>query len=172
MPEFIENFVDAPRFLGYCKGCCHFEKRWSCSPHNFDPVEFLNQYNDVRLIELVIKPDKKNLDGLVCKDYDVPKEIGEMIDIEKAHLTKYMRREEKQVPNSLYLFSGSCEICDECTRTQGLPCRFPDKMRYSIESLGIDLSQISEKFFGVKVEWMKGTDFPDHLTLICALLIK
>lgn len=172
MPEFIQKYVDVKKFLGFCKVCKNYDRRWSCSHHDFYPIDFLNRYSDVRLIELLIKPDKKALKGLVCEDYSVPDEINEMIKIEKKRLTKYMRREEKQVHDSVYLFAGACEICEYCTREDGLPCRYPDRMRYSIESLGIDLSKISENFFNVKVGWMKGEDFPDHLILICALLIK
>lgn len=170
--EFIDSYVDEPELTKYCKVCTNFKKRWSCSPHSFSSCDYLRQFSDIRLIGLVIKPDVKSLDGLVCEDYDVPKEIDEIISYEKSHLTRYMAREEKMIPGSKYLFAGSCDICKHCAREEGKPCRFPDKMHYAIESLGIDLTKISEDIFNIKMEWMKGSRFPDHLTLICALLIR
>lgn len=172
MPEFIEKYVDPPLFLEYCKVCENYGKRWSCTPLNILPIEFLNLYSDIWLIGLEIILNKDMLKGVVCEDFDVPKQINDILCIEKKRLTKLLIREEKKIAGSQYLFSGGCEICDVCTRIEGKPCLFPEKMRYSIEAMGANVAKISEEILGIKVLWMKGAIIPEHLTLICGLLIK
>lgn len=172
MPEFLEKYVDPPVFMEYCKVCANYKKRWSCSPLDIEPLSFLSSYSDIRLFGLEIFLDKKSLEGIVCEAFDVPKQIDEILDVEKKRLTNFLIREEKKIPKSQYLFSGACEICTTCTRIDENPCRFPERMRYSIEAVGADMSKISEEILGIKVLWMKGATIPEHLTLISGLLIK
>lgn len=172
IPEFIEKYVDPPLFLEYCKACQNYGKRWSCSPLNVVPLDYLNLYSDIWLIGLEITLDNNMLKGIICEDFDVPKQIDDILCVEKKRLTKLLIREEKKIPDSQYLFSGACEICDICSRTEGKPCLFPEKMRYSIEAVGANVAKISEEILGIKVLWMKGSTIPEHLTLISGLLVK
>lgn len=48
----------------------------------------------------------------------------------------------EQIPGSIALFASPCRICEQeeigpCT-CPDVPCRFPDKMHYSLSSHGID----------------------------------
>lgn len=60
--------------------------------------------------------------------------VGEVRDA----LTEELFIRELELPGSQSLSAGSCRICriNHCARKNGEPCRFPDKLRYSIESLG------------------------------------
>jgi predicted metal-binding protein len=44
------------------------------------------------------------------------------------------------------LSTESCDICESCTFPQGLPCRFPEKMHPCVESHGIIVSELAEKY--------------------------
>lgn len=39
----------------------------------------------------------------------------------------------------LHLTSGGCGLCPSCAKTEGLPCRFPDRALPSMEGYGIDV---------------------------------
>ena len=78
---------------------------------------------------------------------------------------------EQKIPDSIMLSSGGCTLCSECTRPKGEPCRQPDRMRYSLDSFGFDLSAITEELLGIKLLWCKGR-LPAYYTLIHALLEK
>jgi predicted metal-binding protein len=41
------------------------------------------------------------------------------------------------------LGEGPCSFCDRCAAVDGAPCRFPDKIRYSMEGSGIDVVRMS-----------------------------
>ena len=38
---------------------------------------------------------------------------------------------------------GGCNVCPECAAKDNKPCRFPDRIRYSIEGSGIDIMAMS-----------------------------
>ncbi|MDO5562019.1 MAG: DUF2284 domain-containing protein [Synergistaceae bacterium] len=172
MQEFIKDYVNVEYFQGFCTACCYYGKNWSCTPHDFDVLGFLKSYDDIRLIGVKIKIDRRTTRGLKCKDFQVPPEVTAIVDIEKAKLTKTLLKEERANPGSTYLFAGQCEICPVCARVDGLPCRHPEKMRYSLESVGGDVTKIAKEILGLDILWMKDNKIPEYLTLICALLLK
>jgi predicted metal-binding protein len=42
---------------------------------------------------------------------------------------------------SFVLLAGPCSLCKECGKVKGTVCNFPDKVRPSMESCGIDVYQ-------------------------------
>lgn len=170
MPDFIERYVNVKFFQGFCTACRYYGKNWSCTPHDFDVLKFLRSYRAIKLIGVKIKIDRRTTRGLLCKDFQVPPELNTVIDNEKARLTEMLIREERGNPGSRYLFAGQCEICPTCARAEGSPCRFPDRMRYSLESVGADVTKIANEILGLDILWMKDNKIPEYLTLVCGLL--
>ena len=83
-----------------------------------------------------------------------------------------LMEEEKKHPGSISLSAGSCQLCKNgCAKPLGQPCRFPDQMRYSIESLGGNVGLTIEKLMGIQLEWMEEGKLPHHFVLVCGLLI-
>ena len=80
--------------------------------------------------------------------------------------------EEEENPGSESLSAGTCQICSGCTRPAGEPCRFPEKRRYSIESIGGNVGKTISKLCGVDLEWIEEGKLPDHFVLVGGLLIK
>lgn len=71
------------------------------------------------------------------------------------------------------LSSGACLHCKnaECTRLSGKPCRFQDKMRYSIESLGGNVGKTVTKYLKQELQWVEEGKLPEYFMLIYGLLI-
>ena len=42
--EYIEKYVDVPKFLAACKQCPYYGVTWACPPFDFDPIEYLKKY--------------------------------------------------------------------------------------------------------------------------------
>ncbi|MBS6803089.1 MAG: hypothetical protein KH256_14645 [Clostridiales bacterium] len=36
--EYTERSVDVERFLGFCRECSSYNRRWSCPPFSFQPL--------------------------------------------------------------------------------------------------------------------------------------
>jgi predicted metal-binding protein len=76
---------------------------------------------------------------------------------------------EREVPGSR-CFTFRCVLCPEgCTRPQGRPCRHPDKLRHSLESVGFDIEAMTRDLLDIHLEWSHDGSLPKHITLVTAL---
>jgi predicted metal-binding protein len=78
---------------------------------------------------------------------------------------------ENEIPGSCALAAGSCAICKECTRPKGTECRYPEKMRYSIESLGGNVVQLMKDELGIEMKWAEAGKLPEFYVLVGGLLM-
>ncbi len=72
--------------------------------------------------------------------------------------------------DKLILWDGFCRVCfnekdKECTYDAGEPCRYPKKKRYSMEAVGIDVTQ-TVKNLEFNIEWPPN-DFVYRFGLVC-----
>ena len=89
----------------------------------------------------------------------------------KLDLDERLLKLEAQIPGSVALSSGGCIYCENCTRESGRPCRRPDRMRYSLDAFGFDLTAITKDMFQIDIIWCKDS-LPEYFTLIHGLLGK
>lgn len=55
-------------------------------------------------------------------------------------------REQLEPHGFLVLGEGPCNICERCAALDEAPCRFPGRIRYSMEGSGIDVVRMSMKY--------------------------
>lgn len=158
--DFVRNFVDVPKFYGLCKSCPNCGNVWSCPPYSFDPLEIWNKFSKLRIIVYKIEP----LPG--CE------ENLALLEKTKHEMLLYTYALEKKNPGSTALSAGKCSLCSECSRPKNEPCRMPDKMRYSIESLGGDVEKALRELFGIEILWEVDGKTPEYYTLCGGLLLK
>ena len=68
------------------------------------------------------------------------------------------------------LTTGGCMLCAACTRPAGRPCRHPEAVGYSLESLGCDVGAAARGELGWELLWPRRDKLPRYLTLLCAVL--
>lgn len=90
----------------------------------------------------------------------------------KEQLARKLFDEEAKTPGSVSLSAGSCTQCAGCLRPEGKNCRFPEKMRYSIESLGGNVGLTISKLLGIELEWMEEGKLPRYFVLVSGLLLQ
>lgn len=92
----------------------------------------------------------------------------------KAEMTEELFALEENVEGSRALYPGSCNLCNggRCARINGEPCRHPEKMRYSIESLGGDVMKTAKEIFDIEIVWAKAGETPPYMVLVGGLLTK
>ncbi len=80
--------------------------------------------------------------------------------------------EEDQILNkkTLVLWDAFCRVCSNntdkgCTYDSGDPCRYPDKKRYSMEAVGIDVTK-TVKNLNIELEWPP-KEFVYRFGLVC-----
>ena len=71
--------------------------------------------------------------------------------------------------NKLILWDGYCRVCysenKKCTYDQNNSCRYPNKIRYSMEAVGIDVDK-TVKNINIKMEWPP-VNYAYRFGLIC-----
>ena len=104
---------------------------------------------------------------------DISEEEQGAIRFYKEELEQEILKLEQEYPGSVSLSSGACLHCKnaECTRLSGKPCRFQDKMRYSIESLGGNVGKTVTKYLKQELQWVEEGKLPEYFMLIYGLLI-
>lgn len=65
----------------------------------------------------------------------------------------------------MHLGAGGCQVCERCGKVDGIPCRFPDKAVSSLETYGINVSELA------KSGGMKYINGQDTVTYFGAIFI-
>ena len=169
--EYLEKYVDVPTFLEACQACPNYNRVWSCPSYDFDVLEYWKRYQDLKLCAVKIVFEKEYTEK-TYQEEELKEILNEVVFKEKQKLGEKMRKEEKNYPGSISLAAGSCARCKEgCTKAKGEACRFPEELRYSLESLGGNVGLTIEKLMGLKLEWIEEGKLPGHFVLVNGLLI-
>lgn len=169
----ILKFFNKEKIRKNCENCLSFNKVWSCPNYDFLEEDYLKNYNYVYVLgaklfyneieDLVSKlksSNKSNLDISISVYNDLRK-----ITDEKILLL------ENKFKNTKSLLGGKCSYCEKCTRIENIPCAHPEKLRYSLESLGFDVTAITENILNEKIIFTKDA-LPEYCLSIYALLSK
>ncbi len=169
--EYAARYVDIAKFNACCAECRGYGKAWACPPYDFAPIEIWRGYN-----RLLLYGKKVVLPEALCREEHERGELARLYNSMLAPIKTALLDElfamERETPGSMALSAGGCDICESCTRPEGKPCRFPEKKRFSVESIGGDVIRSIEDFFGEKVLWADGGHLPQHFILLGGLLKK
>ena len=167
--DYIRDFRDAEKFIGFCRECGRYGRSWACPPHAEDPEAVLASGKFIFLAAEKIVPEPSLLaerdSGRVRKlSEEMLRAVRKRTDVRLLEL-------EKAYPGSRAFFAGSCMLCpaEECTRISGAPCRYPDRIRPSLESYGFDIGRTASQLLGVELQWSRG-GMPPYITLVSGLL--
>lgn len=169
--DYLDKYVDIPTFLECCKKCPYYDHVWSCPTYDFDVESYWKQYHTFDVIGVQLVFDEEYRQKTYSKE-ELDKIIEESISKEKQKLSHELFLEEEKQPHSISLSAGGCALCGRgnCTRPEGNPCRHPEKLRYSIESLGGNVGKTIHDLFHIELEWVEKGILPAHFVLVCGLL--
>ena len=159
--EYLKNYVDVKRIEKYCRECPLYGNKWSCPPFYFSPEAIWKKYDKLYIVGKKVYYKNNYKDQTQKMYYDVKHDLTEeLFKLEAAH------------PGSMLFSAGSCDICGltECSRRYAKPCRFPEKMRHSIESLGGDVVKSAKDLLGIDIQWPSDNSTPEYITTVGGLL--
>jgi predicted metal-binding protein len=152
-------------FLDMCKkGCRNFNNKYSCPPLSPEFSSYVK--NNEFLLVVLLKIELSQMSG---KNEYHKLRIGNAVI--KPRLEKIMRMLEANL-GSKFLSTGACRLCKPCQKKLGKPCKHPDKMRFSLESLGVDCNKLTEDLFKFHLLWYKDKKAPEYTAVVCALPLK
>ena len=118
--------------------CQRFGTTWACPP----------------AVGTVDECKKRCLQYKECFLFSTIAEVSDVINFEETLKTRRAHEEiteaieqfiREQGSACMALSTESCDICPECAYPNG-PCRFPEKMHPCVESHGILVCELAEKF--------------------------
>ncbi len=131
---YVENIKVSPRPVWKCRTCEFYGKRLSCPPNTpswKDAKEWLSFYKYALLLKFKVDMDN--------------------FETEKREILNYLLRREKMLfkeyPYVHSLFPGACNLCESCEFEKNGVCKFPTKVRPSIDALGIEVTSITSLRF-------------------------
>ncbi len=151
----------------YCeKGCVNYGKKWSCPPYSnkFSTIVASKGYDT--LIVIVGYIDLSDM-KYIRNPYQQVKAANMIL---KSKCEKIALNIERKF-GGYSLLSGSCNLCKPCQKKRDLPCRKPEMVRYSLESTGINVEKLLEKFCGHKLLWYKRGEELLYTSVVTAILI-
>ena len=167
--EFIRRYRDVERIGAYCLQCPGYGKSWGCPPFDFDLHTVSDGFKTVRLMGTTIEFDEATRAS--CKGAEQSAAMGReaMNEVWKTLLPRLYEM-ERETPGSR-CFTFRCVLCPEgCTRPEGKPCRHPERLRHSLESVGFDIVAMTRELLGIDLEWSTDGTLPKHLSLVTALM--
>ncbi len=169
--ELIARYRDVERIRQYCLQCPGYGKTWNCPPFDFDPRIVSDGFKTVKLMATTIEFDEAT--RAACKSPEESAAVGrQAMEQVWETLLPRLHEMERETPGSR-CFTFRCSLCPEgCTRPEGLPCRHPELLRHSLESVGFDIEAMTRDLLGITLEWSTDGSLSRHITLITALFTK
>lgn len=167
---YIERFYKPHEFILLCKSCPRYSQSWACPPFDYNPLSIITKYPYLNIIVSKVNFSPHFIDK--HRDTSTSNEILDqvMIDVRKVIDKRLMELEEAHTA-SLALFAGRCLLCPSgCTRKKDQPCRYPSKIRPSLEAYGFDLAKTIQSLFNLSFQWSKQGKIPPYLCLISGFL--
>lgn len=149
-----EAIVTDASFRQLCEAnaCGNYGKNHMCPPNAGDItvlMEKIRQYDRALVYQTVWNlEDSYDFEGMM--------EAGKRHNDLMQKLREKTR--EESCPEPLHLGAGGCRVCEVCAARTQEPCRFPDKAVASLETYGIDVSQLA------KASGMRYTNGKDTVT--------
>lgn len=170
--EYVEQYVDVETFLSYCKECPNYNRVWTCPPYDFNVSEYWKQFSVLELSAVRMRFSESVREQKLSKEQQEEILKNAVMEVKKG-LTTVLLQREKHIPGSVSLSAGGCVFCEgKCTRTTGEKCRYPESMRYSLESLGANVGLTVERLLGIELEWYEEGKMPEYYVQIAGLLKK
>lgn len=148
------------------ESCRNFDKKYCCPPYAPRFEEFVRSYD--RLLVVLFTLSLNQLNGFNYLDYHKLRIANIVL---KSRIERFMRCLD-EVFKTRFLSTGACRLCKPCKCKIGEPCKHPNKMRYSLESVGVDCDYLSRELFNIPLLWYEDKKAPEYTSVICAIPIK
>ena len=164
--EFVRRYVDLADPAAGCRPCPDYGRFWTCPPYDVPAADYWAGFDTVLLrgMQFHFTP------AMLERRFD-PEELAEYTrELTAAHARRMDEHLRALYPGAAVLTTGGCTLCEECTRPMGRPCRHPQAVGYSLESLGCDVGAAARGELGWELLWPRRDRLPRYLTLLGAVL--
>ncbi len=164
--SMLLKYTDKSRFEELCKtGCPNYGQKWSCPPYSSDISLYLARYPYAVLFLMWCDLDQFNY---TKTEYMRVRAANSIL---KSRMDRILDKFQGELQGKA-ISNGSCKLCKPCCKKLEKPCKKPDKIKYSLESLGLDVGSISRDFFNHSLLWYQDKKAPAYTSVLSAYLMK
>ena len=164
----LKDIIFDPKVQTYCVSpkfkCPSYGHSWVCppeAPYLEDEVSKFNEFYivfcEINLSEQIRKEKIQNPDS---SETQIRNKLltGSLLGIKlEKEIKQLFEEDHNKSKEKLVLGSGYCRVCFNknkggCTYDNGIPCRYPDNKRYSMEAVGVNVTDTIRKI-GLNIEW-------------------
>ena len=153
------KYMKRDYLLNLCaEGCPNYNTNWSCPPNSPRFDEYSADYTNSLLVQVTseVEEGEEFMEAYVQNRNTLEDLLSKMqIDFE-----------------CIKTACGSCNLCERCAFLDNKHCYHPEKMRYSMEAMGMDLQKMSEEVFNHKLTWNNKVNKSNICTSIGSILFN
>lgn len=162
--QYVTEYMNREYVVEFCKKCEKYNNCWSCPPFDFDIDKYLDNYSTIKIFahKLIIG------ENVACDN--ASQVTTELFKSLRAISDKHIFALEHMQSDSVAFVAGSCAICGKCDKLRHKPCKYPLRMRRSLESIGFDMALTSSKLFDTELKWGSEKSLPQYMFLVSGLI--
>ena len=129
-----------PQLRKYCnpQACQSYGKNWGCPPAVGEIDELIGrakQYERTLVYETVAQlEDSFDYEGIVAGGLRHKQITNEITPLIRSFTGSDL----------IQLSAGGCTVCERCSKTEGQPCRYPERALHSVSAYGIYVSRLAK----------------------------
>jgi len=170
----VQTYCVNPNFI-----CPSYGHSWACPPESPYLKEKLSLYQKFFLVFVKFNLSEYIEDIKAIHPKRSEKSIRNAFfmknflrDKLEQEILNFIQEDQTSHEKRLILWDGFCRVCYNekdrgCTYDSGDPCRYPDKKRYSMEAVGIDVTK-TVKNLNLDIEWPPNK-FVYRFGLVCCI---
>jgi len=164
----LRDIIFDPKIQSYCVSpnfkCPSYGHSWACPPEAPYLEEIVSKFNEFYLVYYEL-----DLNEYITKEKDKDTDMNEdniknmlftgnfLRNRLEKEIYMFLENYQEKYEEKLILWDGFCRVCFNkmdkgCTYDDGDPCRYPDKKRYSMEAVGIDVTK-TVRNLNLNIEW-------------------
>ena len=158
--ELVQRYCRPEHLAPLCAQCENYGNNYACPPTGHDMAALLGTYAQMRLYaaRLPLPPALARAD------------TGAYFARGMVVFNRRLLAEEAALPGSFAVAPGQCVCCERCARSDHLPCRHPESLRYSLDAFLLEIAQMSAELFDTEIRWYNDQP-PPYLTMMGGLLL-
>jgi predicted metal-binding protein len=145
----IQTLCNNPKFK-----CPNYGHNWACPPHAPYLEKDIMTHNKFYLIYCRIDMNRQIQDKKT--DWEGLNSYKYLRNCIEKEIEKFLELQNISINNVSILWDGHCNACEKeglnCAIDEELPCRFPDRKRYSMEAVGINVTE-TVRNVDLEIEW-------------------
>lgn len=162
--EELTPYENKECFEALCKaGCPNYNSKWACPPYSPSYSEYKKDFSKALLVLFYCHLNQFHY---TRAEYMKVKASNAVL---KSRMDRLMRVLEAKYAGRT-LSNGSCRLCKPCNLKKNRGCKRPTEMRYSLESLGLNVVQICKDHLDHTLLWYVNRKAPRYSSVVSCVL--